>query len=181
MSEYFILWAIGQDRPGIVHEVTKTLFSLNCNLEDSSMMRLGSEFGIFLIFSSKNKNLKKQFLAHLPRLRKNLNVTIDIKPISSHSAKFKPAGPNPYIVSVHGYDKPGIVYHVTSCLSKYGFNITDLSTHRVQNKSHPGYILLLEGDLLKPKNFTPLEKALRSLQKNRKFKATIRPIKSHIL
>ncbi len=48
MKHYAFLWAIGPDRFGIVSALTRLLYKHHCNLEDSSMMRLGSEFGVFV-------------------------------------------------------------------------------------------------------------------------------------
>ena len=44
MQERWIVTALGQDRPGIVAGVTKVLYDLGCNLEDSAMTRLEGEF-----------------------------------------------------------------------------------------------------------------------------------------
>ena len=147
MNYHYVLWAFGKDRPGIVASVTEILFKNNCNLEDSSMMRLGSEFAILLIFTSKYKISQERRGKLFSPIEKRLALTLGIKPISSFLAKFQPFKGKPYIVSVYGYDRPGIVFQVTSLLSKLRFNITDLATHRTTWGDKPGYILFIEGEL----------------------------------
>ncbi len=55
MSTRWIVTALGKDRPGIVAGITKILYQLGCNLEDSAMTRLGGEFAVMLAFSASAK------------------------------------------------------------------------------------------------------------------------------
>ena len=49
MSKYISLTAIGKDKPGIVAAVTKALYELKCNIEDSTMTILHGQFAMILI------------------------------------------------------------------------------------------------------------------------------------
>jgi len=159
MTKHFLLFAAGQDHPGFVSSVAKTLFDGRCNLEDSSMMRLGAEFGMFVIFTSNRAITTKSF----DHLKKNSGISIYLREISARQARFTPAKRETYIVRAHGQDQPGIVYHLTQCLAKHGFNITDLSTHRTVQGRAPGYIVLLEGELLQKNRLKSLQKDLQLL------------------
>jgi glycine cleavage system regulatory protein len=77
MNNYYLLWALGPDHPGLVSSVTKLLYEYDGNLEDSSMMRLGSEFGIFLIFSS-SKKLSDSFSTDLKKLEFKTKLNIGV-------------------------------------------------------------------------------------------------------
>jgi glycine cleavage system transcriptional repressor len=172
MNRAFLLWATGQDRPGFVASITGHLFKLGCNLEDSSMMRLGSEFAMFVIFSSRKPIREVDFksIKTLP------DLNIGLKSLSHRLARFTPPKRDGFIVRVYGPDHTGIVYHVTRCLSKHRFNITDLSTHRTTGGKTPGYILLIEGELLHKKAISPLKKALRILEGKLKTKISFEPL-----
>ena len=43
MKKYFVISALGKDRPGIVHELSKVILDSGCNVEDSRMTVLGGE------------------------------------------------------------------------------------------------------------------------------------------
>jgi glycine cleavage system transcriptional repressor len=171
MTQHYHLWAFGKDRPGIVASLTKILFKLRCNLEDSSMMRLGSEFGIFLIFTTTSKQSDASIEKKLAPVQKKLKLDFGVKSISAKEAKFLPLQANPVQISVHGFDRPGIVHHVTQTLAKYRCNITDLSTHRTTAKPKPGYIMIIEGEIPRQASLTSLRTALKRLSKT--LKATI--------
>ena len=59
MTRRWILTALGEDRPVIVAGVTKVLYQLGCNLEDSAMTRLEGEFTMMLSFSSPAKTTEE--------------------------------------------------------------------------------------------------------------------------
>ena len=47
------LSAIGRDRPGIVADLAELIYECDGNLEDSSMIILGSEFAVLLLLSGE--------------------------------------------------------------------------------------------------------------------------------
>ena len=145
VNRYYLLWAFGGDKSGIVAGVTKFLFQHGCNLEDSSMMRLGSEFGMFVIFTRKTPFTDVGSVS--AKLARALGLSVGLKPISRRDAKFVPPRQKAYTIVVHGVDKPGIVFRVTSRLAKNCFNITDLATHRTTSGRRAGYVLFIEGEL----------------------------------
>jgi glycine cleavage system transcriptional repressor len=140
-KHFYFLSAVGSDRPGLVAKVSGVLFAAGCNLEDSSMMRLGSEFGMFAIFTANKPVLLSSIRKHSDFQK----LFVDLKPISAREAKFVKARGASWIIRVHGADQPGLVYRVTACLAEHRFNITDLSTHRTQG-AVPGYMLFIEGE-----------------------------------
>jgi len=178
MKNHYLLWATGEDQPGIVAGVTEQLFHLGCNIEDSSMMRLGSEFGILLIFSSHKKHSLSDIQKEFFPLEKRLNLTLGIKAITSAQAKFRPTKKASLSISLHGTDQPGLVHKVTFVLAQQKFNITDLATHRTNGKK-AGFILILEGELSKKQNQKQLEKALSTLSRKLSMKISLNRIEPH--
>lgn len=175
MKHYYLLWAAGLDRPGIVASVAERLLQYRCNLEDSAMMRLGSEFSMFLILTAPHVFTSQTAQELLNPLRKKFSLTIDLKKISAHEARFKPVASSLWLVTVHGPDRAGIVARVTRSLANHKFNITDLSTHRTTTGKKAGYILFIEGEL-PARQASRLEKALKALEKKMETHISLRPV-----
>jgi glycine cleavage system regulatory protein len=172
--KYSLLWGIGPDHSGIVAAIAEILLGHRCNLEDSSMLRIGSEFGIFLIFSG-NRTPDAKILASV---EKKYKLSMGIKPIDRREALFKPVRHGAWIVKVYGPDRPGIVYHVTSALAQCRFNITDLMTHRTTGGGQAGYILMIEGEMAANSLLPALRRKLMSLQKKLKSTISLDPIQA---
>ncbi len=173
MQRYYVLSAIGRDRPGIVAAIARTLFEAGCNLEDSAMMRLGNEFGVFLYFTSA-RNLSLATRARLVAILNRRNkLYCEIRESSAAAARFRPAK-NLYAIRVSGPDHAGLVYRVTALLSQFGFNITDLNTHRISQR-RPGFILAIEGEF--PRGAQPALSALRSLAKRLKAEISVEQLR----
>ncbi|MEE9615215.1 MAG: ACT domain-containing protein, partial [Thermodesulfobacteriota bacterium] len=141
-TKRYALTAIGRDKPGIVAAVTKTLFEHDCNIEDSSMTNLQDEFAIILIMEAPDS-------IDLPSLEKDvqgvgdkMELTIHLKEIEAEAAERGPK--SNHIVTVSGYDRPGIVFKTAEALSKWGINITDLETKTVRGEEKKIYIMLME-------------------------------------
>ena len=124
MNELLVITAVGEDRPGIVDELSHILFEADINIEDSRMSILGGEFAIILLVSGKAAALA-QIQNEQDKLANALNVQLLIKPTQDkHPHKDKV----PYSIKVVGMDHPGIVHHLARFLSQHNINIEDLQT-----------------------------------------------------
>lgn len=158
----WIVTALGKDQPGIVAGVTQVLYQLGCNLEDSSMTRLEGEFAIMLIFSAKASiSIEALRKAYAPIERK-LGLVVLLKRLSRQETTAKKRG-RPYMISVYGSDKPGIVFKVAELLARAGVNVTDVHTHRSSGKFPSLYLMLLEIEVPQKLAILSLEKKLRAL------------------
>jgi len=144
---------LGKDRPGIVASVTKVLFRLGCNLEDSAMTRLGGEFAVMLLFTAPGQLSHTQLDQAFRPLAKHLHLSCHVKDLTKEERVSHARG-KPYLLSVYGADRAGIVYRVSDLLARSGINITDLSTHRTTGgrrakggSAKPLYLMLLEVEL----------------------------------
>jgi len=160
----WILTASGKDRPGIVAGVTQALYKLGCNLEDSAMTRLGGEFAIILIFSGPSKIAEEHLERVVAPLAKTLRLVIHLKGLPAAKAAASRKQSQPYVISVYGADRAGIVYRISDALSKEGINITDVETRRSGagsgRKAAQLYLLLLEVELPARVTAEALEKRL---------------------
>lgn len=138
--QHFILSVFGKDKPGIVAGVTKELYQLGLNIEDSSMTRLGGEFAIMLLLSSSKNILASEILKALEDVQKKFALSVFCKPISEEESYAESQRPFSYRITVFGYDRIGIVYHVSDLLAGYEVNIYDLRTQ----KSGELYVMFIE-------------------------------------
>jgi glycine cleavage system transcriptional repressor len=115
---------IGVDRPGIIAAVTGALAEVGGNLADSSMTILGGHFAMSLLVSVEaGEDAVRAALDPVTTLLdlSSFVGTVSVEP--GHGG----AGA-PYVVSVHGADRPGIVSRLMGVIASYGGNVTDLTT-----------------------------------------------------
>ncbi len=142
---YFALTAVGKDRPGIVAAVSRVLFEQGCNIEDSSNTLLGGEFAMILLVTAGADVTVDRLESALADATRDLGLSIGLSSISadqlSRSAMELTA---PYMVSVYGSDKAGIVYRISRYLADAGVNILDLNTKVIRKGETPVYVMMIE-------------------------------------
>ena len=178
MTKKWILTAIGKDRPGIVAGVTKALYDLGCNLEDSAMTRLAGEFAIMLVFAAPPRVRASWLERAFKPVETRLGLTMAVNAL--RAAGRRPAQPRPHLISIYGADRPGLVYRISRLLAQSRINITDLSTHRSAGKV-PLYHLLLEVELPGRLDARRLEQRLKTLAKQLGVAASVRAADTTIL
>lgn len=129
MGGWFILSAIGRDRPGLVAELAQLIYDCDANLEDSRMTILGTDFAVILLCSSSAAGAGDRLAAGTKRLEREQGLTILLREVPEGR---RPAIPAPGAVlhrlTVAGEDRAGIVAGVCRVLAERGVNITDLIT-----------------------------------------------------
>lgn len=147
MKKFAAVTVLGKDRPGIVGSVTKVLYETGCNIEDSSMTMLANEFAMILLIALPDKLTLNKLSDKFSELTNKTDLNVSLKPLkASEEEKSCPKG-TPYIISVYGSDKPGIVYNISKYLSDKKINITDVQTSISSIAGKHTYIMLLEIDL----------------------------------
>jgi glycine cleavage system transcriptional repressor len=129
MRRWFALSAIGRDRPGIVADLAELIYQADCNLEDSSMTILGSEFAVLLLLSGEGPDVERRLGADCKRLEWEKRITVFFRPLEGEPHP-PPAelGFVPMECVVTGVDRAGIVARVARTLADDGVNITALHT-----------------------------------------------------
>ncbi|MGZ4141609.1 MAG: glycine cleavage system protein R [Actinomycetota bacterium] len=135
--------AVGVDRPGIVAAVSKVLYEIGGNIEDSRMAILGGHFAMVLIVSLPGDVEPRALETALEQPAKELELITTVRPVAEAEPH---GGGSPYVVSVYGADRPGIVWRVSETLAAHGVNISDLATHVVGDQE-PVYVMILEVDV----------------------------------
>jgi predicted amino acid-binding ACT domain protein len=72
---------------------------------------------------------------------------------------------NPYIISVYGCDKTGIVYNISKYLTENKINITDVQTTLSKSKGKNTYMMIIECDIPPNKYYEKFSKELSKLAK----------------
>jgi len=126
MSEQLVITALGDDRPGIVDELSNALFRHNLNIEDSRMSVLGGEFAVLILVGGTRPSIDA-FVADIAALEQSLNMKILVKRTSGETGR---AAMIPYDVEVVAIDNPGIVHKLASFFASRRINIVNLNTER---------------------------------------------------
>jgi glycine cleavage system transcriptional repressor len=130
---------IGHDRPGIVADVAETLSRLGFNLTDSTMTRLRGHFAMMLVCTGEASEQAVE-AALSPLCADDL---LQARVWRVRPEEESPVTGEPYLVSLHGADRLGIVAAATRVLADAGGNITDLTTRLTGSL----YTLVAEVDL----------------------------------
>ncbi len=123
-TSHMAIAALGEDRPGIVNDLSLAIFNSGCNIADSRMTVLGGDFAILLLISGNWNNLAK-LEGQLPKLQERLNLTITAR---RTEPRLEEVLLLPYSVEVIALDHPGIVYRLSNFFANRGITIHDLNT-----------------------------------------------------
>jgi glycine cleavage system transcriptional repressor len=136
---------LGHDRPGIIAETTERLAGLGLNLEDSTMTLLRGHFAMMLVCDGDVAASRIE--ETLVTLTTDGLLTVTVREVPRET------GPDvagtPYVLTVHGGDRPGIVAAVLAEVAAAGGNVTDLTTRLA------GELYLLVADLDLPASAAP--------------------------
>ena len=122
----FAVTAIGRDRPGIVAGFTQVLLALGCNLADCSMSLLRNEFAMILLVEAPEDVAADRLNSALQEPARALDLVVTTREFEDVPGS---EGDIPFVVSVYGKDKPGIVHTVSRALADMDVNITNLRSH----------------------------------------------------
>ena len=116
-----IISAIGSDRPGIVSELSGVITSHGCNVEESRMSRLGSDFAIIMLVTVAPDWEESLEVA----LKSITELTITTKPTKlpqvSDGRQFR--------IDLSGADNEGIVKVLSKYLAEKSINIVEMETY----------------------------------------------------
>jgi glycine cleavage system transcriptional repressor len=128
MKRWFALSAIGRDRPGIVADLAELIYECDCNLEDSSMTILGSEFAVLLLLTGEGEGVEPHLSAACKRVEWEKRLTVFFRPLEGEPIPYGVAGACVFELQATGVDKAGIVAKVARCLATHNISITQMST-----------------------------------------------------
>jgi glycine cleavage system transcriptional repressor len=133
VKNYLVISALGEDRPGLVNELSRAILDCDCSITDSRMTVLGGEFAILLMVQG-NWNTLTKLEMQLKRLEQALDMTIIAKRTEGRAVT---GDVLPYAVEVVAVNQPGIVHHLASFFASRSINIEDMVT-RSYSAPHTG-------------------------------------------
>jgi glycine cleavage system regulatory protein len=121
MTLSLVLTVIGDDRPGLVGQLSAAIGKHDGNWLQSSMSHLSGKFAGIVCVAIEKEHLDalKAELATLPGLRVNAEV----------SGGAAAASGRHLTLALVGHDRVGIVREVSHVLAKHAVNVEDLNTH----------------------------------------------------
>ena len=135
MKHWFILSAIGSDRPGLVAELAQLIYDSDANLEDSRMTILGSDFAVILLGSHAAPETAERLAVGAKRLERDHGLTILLRGLEGERPPVPAPGKRLYRLEAVGEDRAGIVASLCRVLADRGVNIAELTT---RNRPGPG-------------------------------------------
>ena len=128
-----VISAVGEDRPGIVNDLTQLIEELELNIDDSRMTVLGGEFAVLMSVAGEAEAIAA-LEPRLTTLCEELGLAHLFRPTTERSAATQGL---PYQVRVTAMDHPGIVQRIAGFFSARQINIEDLKTE-TQHAAHTG-------------------------------------------
>ncbi|HEY5765006.1 MAG TPA: ACT domain-containing protein [Candidatus Deferrimicrobiaceae bacterium] len=176
---HFSVSVVGKDRPGIVAEVSRILFALGCNIEDSTCTILSGQFAMILVVCHPTLSKVSELAPSFEQVRGEMGLMVNIHALKDEEVVHeKQFSGHPHIISVYGADRPGIVYSVTKELADRKVNITDMNTQVVGSKERPVYVMVLEADIPDEVEMKELEAVFERIKKEIGVSISVRPIET---
>jgi glycine cleavage system transcriptional repressor len=166
MKRWFALSAIGRDRPGIVADLAELIYECDCNLEDSSMTILGSEFAVLLLLSATSDDAERRLASGCKRLEWEKRLTVFFRPLDGEPVPYAArARARRYSLQAVGVDRAGIVAKLARCLADHRVNIAEMSTQsRPEPESGtPIYAVRMQLDVPSEVDAAALAKRLQTI------------------
>ena len=133
MSQLIVISAVGSDRTGVVHDLTKVILACGGNIEESRMTALGSEFAMLLLVSGNWATLNK-LEQGLNKLGGGRDLSVSIR---QTDAKMPSGNRMPYAVDIVSLDQQGIVFNLANFFTSRDIEIADVAT-RSYAAAHTG-------------------------------------------
>ena len=125
MPQHTILTALGNDRPGLVEEVSQFIFERGGNIADSRMINLRGQFSIMMLLSG-SEDVAAKLQADLETFSKKTQLQIRLANAQSATAANEPA--MPYQLTATAMDQAGLVHRIAHLLRENRINIESMDT-----------------------------------------------------
>jgi glycine cleavage system transcriptional repressor len=176
---HFTVSVVGPDRPGIVAGISRVLYDLGFNIQDSSSTILSGMFAMILVVWHGERSDERELSEAFEKAAGDLNLTVSVHSVpEAEVERDSPYRGTPHVISVYGADRPGIVYRVSKALAERKVNVVDLKTQVAGTKERPVYVMVLEADIPDGYDVPSLEAELASLAKELSVSVSIRPVET---
>jgi len=123
-EDFYVVSVIGEDRVGIVSRVTQFLFEKGFNIVDIEQTVVHSQFTMILLIQPRRVRFQLSRLrTGLSRLAKELRMNITVTPLLEFKGLRLAETKKPYVLTILGADRPGVVAAFSHALAKHRCNI----------------------------------------------------------
>lgn len=133
MEQLMVISAVGGDRTGVVHDLTKVVLDCGGSIRESRMTTLGSEFAMLVLISG-NWHAISRMEQELARFAESNALAIQIKRTEPKQLARELL---PYAIDVVCIDQPGIVHNLAGFFAKQQIEIGEVTT-RSYPAAHTG-------------------------------------------
>jgi len=139
-----IITVLGKDRPGIIAATSKSLYNLDCNIENVNQVILQNQFaGIFIILPPEDLTLESiKHTVENDLAGSGLHVHVDLADTAPNGGKIH--GGEDFIITTIGPDKKGLVASFTRIIADAGVNVTNLRAVFKGGKTPEANIMVYE-------------------------------------
>jgi len=124
MKQHLAVSAIGRDRTGMVHELTRIITDCGGSIAESRMATLGSEFAMLMLVSG-NWHALARIESELARLAETDSLSVHLRRTEPKSARTDML---PYSVDIVSLDQTGIVAGLSGFFASRSIDIIEVST-----------------------------------------------------
>ncbi len=123
-QDYYVLSVIGEDQIGIVSEVTQFLFKKGLNIIDIEQSVIHSQFTMVLLIQPLRPHFHVGIIkTGLNQLANKLEMKITITSLHEFKGLRLAETKKPYVLTILGGDRPGVVAAFSSFLARHHCNI----------------------------------------------------------
>jgi glycine cleavage system transcriptional repressor len=140
----FAVMAVGVDRPGNVAAVAGVLVEQGCNLEDTEIAVLRGYSTMMLVVAGREALSAEVLQEAIEVGTSEIGLAVIVCEMDSDIPPSPDDSGAPWSVSVHGSDRPGIVFEVTRVLARAGVNIIGMKTRIHGPAGVPVYTMSLD-------------------------------------
>ena len=124
MKQYIAISAIGNDRVGLVHDLSKVIADCGGNISESRMTALGSEFAVLMLIAG-NWHSVARIETELKKLAETSGITLQVRRTDERAVREDQV---PYSVDVVCLDQAGIVSALSGFFAARGIDISEMNT-----------------------------------------------------
>jgi glycine cleavage system regulatory protein len=147
----FVLTIIGQDRPGLVELVSRTVTGHGGNWEASRMARMSGRFAGILQVSVEDDHAEPLAAALRALDGKGLRVVVERAAATAGVAPATGGAGQLLRIELVGNDRPGVIRDVSSALADRGINVEELETECQSAPMSGGNLLRVAAEVSVPR------------------------------
>ncbi|MDE2070575.1 MAG: glycine cleavage system protein R [Gammaproteobacteria bacterium] len=132
-KQFLAVSVLAENRPDVLHDIARAVQVCGCNIAESRMTVLGSEFSMLLLVSG-NWNTLTKLEDQIPKLGKHPQLTIAARRTEECAPRHDLI---PYAIDAVCLDQPGIVFNLAHFFAERDIGVADLAT-RTYLAEHTG-------------------------------------------